>query len=69
MDRKVCADCGKELVRSRSTEYHGTRHFDADGHGVCRTEQRDGRLVAADYHYVEGEEQTRWRIEHDATSR
>ena len=61
-----CADCGATVTKSKINGHWASRITLTDGHPAwdfcCRTETQDGKLISADYHYVEGEEQRHWRI-------
>ena len=56
--RRQCADCGKQVTPRRTRP--GWK--DKDNLLICRGRISDGKLIWADYHYVEGEEQRHWKV-------
>lgn len=52
-----CADCGRKVERGRNGHWGARRTEPPSLVFVCRSTIEGGVLVAADYHYIEGEEQ------------
>lgn len=52
-----CADCGLTVERGRNRRWGAPMRGTYVLSYACRTVVEDGRLVRADYHYVEGETQ------------
>ncbi len=62
-----CADCGAEVEQTRDSKHWGERRDPPGGKGwdmCCRVVYDPAdhtRILAADYHYVEGETQRTFR--------
>jgi hypothetical protein len=63
----VCADCGKTVEKVRNIP--GWGHRVGQGHDFCCRvvdhPTKAGKIVSADYHYVEGETQRHFRAVDD----